>query len=93
MLVRDLFPDLSSSPTSALLLKFRQLSILPVFSGASLCALTKKDGGIKPIAVGFTLRRLVVKGSVKFGPREDGGRVGAINQVRVRRETGHSSCS
>lgn len=29
--------------------------------GASLCALTKKDGGIRPIAVGLSLRRLVSK--------------------------------
>ena len=35
--------------------------IRPVFCRASLCALTKKDGGIRPIAVGCTLRRLVAK--------------------------------
>ena len=29
--------------------------------GASLCALTKKDGGIRPIAVGLSIRRLVSK--------------------------------
>lgn len=27
--------------------------------GASLCALTKKQGGIRPIAVGLSIRRLV----------------------------------
>ena len=32
-----------------------------VFYGASLCALTKKDNGIRPIAVGNTLRRLATK--------------------------------
>ena len=32
-----------------------------VFYGATLCALCKKDGGIRPIAVGCTLRRLAVK--------------------------------
>jgi len=32
-----------------------------VFYGASLCALTKKDGGVRPIAVGNTLRRLATK--------------------------------
>ena len=31
------------------------------FYGATLCALTKKDGGIRPIAVGNTLRRLAAK--------------------------------
>ena len=35
--------------------------IQPIFCGASLCALNKKDGGIRPIAVGSTLRRLVSK--------------------------------
>ena len=39
--------------------------IRPVFCGASLCALTKKDGGIRPIAVGCTLRRLVAKTASK----------------------------
>lgn len=35
--------------------------IRPIFFGASLCALKKKDGGLRPIAVGCTLRRLVAK--------------------------------
>ena len=35
--------------------------IRPVLCGASLCALRKKDGGLRPIAVGNTLRRLVAK--------------------------------
>jgi hypothetical protein len=35
--------------------------IYPIIYGASLCALKKKDGGIRPIAVGCTLRRLVAK--------------------------------
>jgi hypothetical protein len=35
--------------------------IQPVFCGASLFALSKKSGGIRPIAVGCTLRRLVAK--------------------------------
>ena len=37
------------------------LSICPFFFGASLTALTKKEGGIRPIAVGCTLRRLAAK--------------------------------
>jgi hypothetical protein len=40
--------------------------IQPVFCGASLCALNKKDGGIRTIAVGGILRRLVAKLSVSI---------------------------
>ena len=36
-------------------------SIRPLFFGANLTALHKKGGGIRPIAVGCTLRRLVAK--------------------------------
>ena len=36
-------------------------SIRPFFFGATLTALEKKGGGIRPIAVGCTLRRLVAK--------------------------------
>ena len=32
-----------------------------IFYGATLCALGKKDGGVRPIAVGCTLRRLAAK--------------------------------
>ena len=35
--------------------------IRPYFFGARLLALCKKDGGIRPIAVGNTIRRLVAK--------------------------------
>ena len=35
--------------------------IRPIFFGANLCALSKKDGGVRPIAVGGTLRRLITK--------------------------------
>ena len=35
--------------------------ILPIFYGGSLCALTKPNGGVRPIAAGNTLRRLAVK--------------------------------
>jgi hypothetical protein len=37
------------------------LEISQIIYGASLCALSKKDGGIRPIAVGCTLRRLAAK--------------------------------
>ena len=36
-------------------------SVKPFFLGATLIPLRKKDGGIRPIAVGQTLRRLVSK--------------------------------
>ena len=36
-------------------------SIRPFFFGANLTALQKKQGGVRPIAVGCTLRRLVAK--------------------------------
>jgi hypothetical protein len=36
-------------------------SICPILYGANLCALKKKDGGIRPIAVGSTIRRLISK--------------------------------
>ena len=36
-------------------------AIRHLFYGASLCALAKKDGGIRPIAVGNSLRRLATK--------------------------------
>ena len=41
------------------------VDIQPVFCGASLCALAKKDGGIRLIAVGSTLRRLISRAACK----------------------------
>lgn len=35
--------------------------ITPILYGASLCAFNKKDGGVRPIAVGTTFRRLTAK--------------------------------
>ncbi|XP_063359932.1 uncharacterized protein LOC134649149 [Cydia amplana] len=35
--------------------------VCPYLYGATLCALKKKEGGVRPIAVGCTLRRLVAK--------------------------------
>ena len=40
--------------------------ICPVFFGATSCALSKKNGGIRPIAAGCTLRRLVAKSACRF---------------------------
>ena len=36
-------------------------AVRPFFFGASLVALKKKSGGVRPITVGFTLHRLVAK--------------------------------
>ena len=41
--------------------------IAPVFFGGRLLALNKKSGGIRPIAIGFTLRRLESKRANSFG--------------------------
>jgi len=55
--------------------------ISPIFFGGRLLALSKKSGGVRPIAIGFTLRRLASKcansvGSVQlrgyFCPRQQG---------------------
>ena len=48
------------------------IDIQPIFFGANLCALSKKDGGIRPIAVGTTLRRLITKVGFKPISRELG---------------------
>ncbi|XP_061706329.1 uncharacterized protein LOC133517161 [Cydia pomonella] len=39
--------------------------IVPILFGANLIALNKKDGGVRPIAVGTTLRRLASKLAVR----------------------------
>ena len=44
-----------------------------VFYGARLCALGKKDGGVRPIAVGNVLRRL----AAKVGARPSSARLGS----------------
>ena len=46
--------------------------IRPIFFGANLCALSKKDEGIRPIAVGTTFRRLTTKAGLKPISRELG---------------------
>ncbi|XP_047984053.1 uncharacterized protein LOC125224669 [Leguminivora glycinivorella] len=37
------------------------VAVCPYMYGGSLCALSKKDGGIRPIAIGSTFRRLTAK--------------------------------
>jgi hypothetical protein len=44
----------------------------PYFFGASLIGLGKKDGGVRPIAIGGTLRRLVAKCAVLLIKEEIG---------------------
>ena len=39
--------------------------IRSIFFGASLCALRKKDGGVRPITIGNTLRHLISKVAVR----------------------------
>jgi len=41
------------------------LLVRPFFFGASLLPFSKKEGGLRPIAVGLTLRRLVAKAAAK----------------------------
>jgi len=41
--------------------------VAPVFIGGRLLALNKKTGGIRPIAIGLTLRRLASKCANSFG--------------------------
>ena len=50
----------------------------PIFFGASLTALRKKEGGIRPIAVGCTLRRLVAKCASKSVAEEMGKMLGPL---------------
>jgi len=42
-------------------------AVAPVFFGGRLLALNKKTGGIRPISIGFTLRRLASKCANSFG--------------------------
>jgi hypothetical protein len=46
--------------------------------GAWLCALTKEDGGIRPIAVRCTLRRLVAKSVAKVDQEKMGGKMAPV---------------
>jgi len=41
--------------------------VVPVFFGSRLLAINKKSGGVRPIAIGFTLRRLASKCANAFG--------------------------
>ena len=47
--------------TNLVLSGITPVQVRPLFFGATLTALNKKDGGLRPIAVGCTLRRMVAK--------------------------------
>jgi len=47
--------------------------IIPVLFGGRLIALNKKAGGIRPIAIGFTLRRLIAKCASRFAAQKLAG--------------------
>jgi hypothetical protein len=42
----------------------------PIFFGGKLIALSKKDGGLRPIAIGYTLRRLAAKMANTFATKK-----------------------
>jgi len=71
-------------------------SVCPIIYGANLCAFRKKDGGIRPIAVGMTLRRLVARivsgrssflsaklNPIQLGFATKGGAEAAVHAVRI----------
>ena len=67
---------------------------VPVLYGANECTIRKKDGGIRPIAIGSTFRRLSVKKGLKVSlsgsrRRAEAGPVGGLNQWGMR---GGSAC-
>jgi len=45
-------------------------NVAPILFGGRLLALSKKTGGIRPIAIGFTLRRLASKCANSFGTKK-----------------------
>ena len=62
----DLLPALTSS-TNTVMTGACPTDIIPIFFGGRLLALNKKSGGIRPIAVGLTLRRFASKCTNSFG--------------------------
>lgn len=62
-------------------------SICRIIYGARLCALTKKDGGIRPIAIGSTFRRITAKIACD-GVREEIGSYLRPKQVGVNTKGG-----
>jgi hypothetical protein len=54
-------PQIKLNKKKIIIIIIIPLEISQILYGVSLCALSKKDGGIRPIAVGCTLRRLAAK--------------------------------
>jgi len=46
------------------------LNVAPVFIGRRLLAFNKQSGGVRPIVIGFTLRRLASKCANSFGTNQ-----------------------
>ena len=65
VMTRMLTRRLKRLPMFAQCALFVSLVMCVAIYGSALCALNKKDGGIRPIAVGSTLRRLVAKAACK----------------------------
>ena len=65
-LIRDILmcQETGADFLSTLILRVRTL---PVLFGGRILSLNKKTGGIRPIAIGFTLRRLASKCANSFG--------------------------
>ena len=61
MVANDLLDSLCRFFNEIILPGSVPVNICPAFYGARLFALSKKDGGVRPIAVGCTLRRIVAK--------------------------------
>jgi len=67
--IRDMLDILSAESLLSVVTDFVNLTLSgglplavgPAFFGGRLHALAKKDGGLRPIAVGMSLRRLVAK--------------------------------
>ena len=67
--LKDMTEDRVGGTLSEVLADFANLvlgggvpkAVRPIFFGATLLPFIKKDGGIRPIAVGLTLRRLIAK--------------------------------
>ena len=73
LLCREAGPEFLSALTAFVNLVLAggcPVDVAPVFFGGRLIALNKKSGGIRPIAVGFTLRRLVSKCANTFGTNQ-----------------------
>ena len=88
--------------TNAVLAGLCPKAAAPFFFGGRLLALNKKSGGIRPIAVGVTLRRLASKcanthGAARmaplFGPRQHGVDIGgAARQPFIRLAATYRVC-